>query len=219
MLLKSTAQSISDTPFIIIDEDYKNSQPEISVEPEYILVEDPSQELSVQESEESEGLEVGDGEPIEVVLEFSGDLPGSPHSPEPVVKEKKDEDNLEVMEVVDENDAKKSKKSERWDWEAKGADGFVIWVKERFDTVPKHSGYDTAGLERAVSYLQKLDAEISKAMRLDLDEELDSNKVEEIRSKIEDGIDLLLDRLDKIKSSKVFISWLHYLLQELLEFV
>ncbi|MCX6822061.1 MAG: hypothetical protein NTW30_04765 [Candidatus Aenigmarchaeota archaeon] len=103
---------------------------------------------------------------------------------------------------VDENDAKKSKKSDRWDWESKGASGFVVWVKERFATVPKHSGYDTSGLERAVSYLEKLDSEISKAMRLDLEEELDANKVEEIRAKIEDGIDKLHERLNKIKKTK-----------------
>jgi hypothetical protein len=141
-----------------------------------------------------------------VVIEFACNIPGAGNSPDPilvieVVDDKDADDILEVSES-DQNDAKKSKKSERWDWESKGAEGFLAWIKERFDTVPKHSGYDTAGLERAVSYLEKLDSEISKAMRLDIEEELDANKIEEVRVKIEDGIDRLHERLDKIKKTK-----------------
>ncbi len=99
----------------------------------------------------------------------------------------------------DENDAQNIKKLTKWDWESKGATGFIAWVKERLHDVPKHSGYDTAGLERAVAYLEKLDNEISRAMRLDLDGELDADKIEEVRSKIDDGIERLYARLDKVK--------------------
>jgi hypothetical protein len=139
-------------------------------------------------------------EPVEVELVVE-ELPGAPdgtHDPEPVLEV--EEDPKESKE--DDNDAKKSKKPEKWDWAAKGAAGFVAWVKERLEGVPKHSGYDSAGLERAVSYLEKLDNEISKAMRMDLDGELDANKVEEVRSQIDSGISRLHDRLDKVKKSK-----------------
>lgn len=61
---------------------------------------------------------------------------------------------------------------------------------------------DSSGVERACSYLEKLDNEISKAMRLDLDAELDANKVEEIRAKLDEGLARLHARLDKIKDSK-----------------
>lgn len=144
-----------------------------------------------------EHMEVSEPVDVQIVVE---DLPGAPpgtHDPEPVLEVHEDEGK-----VVDENEAKKSKKPEKWDWASKGAHGFVAWVKERIDGVPKHSGYDSAGLERAVSYLEKLDSEISKAMRMDLDGELDANKVEEVRSEIEKGISRLHDRIDKIKSSK-----------------
>jgi hypothetical protein len=109
-----------------------------------------------------------------------------------------DKDKLEA----DENDAKKGKKSDAWDWETKGATGFLAWVKNKINTVPKHSGYDTAGLERAASYLERLDNEISKAMRLDLEGELDANQIEHVRSQIEKGLDMLYDRVDKVKDSK-----------------
>jgi hypothetical protein len=188
MSLKSVAQDISNVPLMVVEPIDGANLPFGTMMPEGEFV----------SSEE---------QPVEIVVEFSGDLPGAPESPEPM--EIVEGPELEVSELEtgeksekDSNDARKSKKSERWDWESKGPHGFVAWIKERFDTVPKHSGYDTAGLERAVSYLEKLDSEISRAMRLDLEEELDANKIEEIRAKIEDGIERLYERLDKIKKTK-----------------
>lgn len=136
---------------------------------------------------------------LELVVE---ELPGAPSGlPDP------EEEILEVEEEkpeekLDENEAKKIKKNEKWDWSKSGAEGFVPWIKERLDGVPKHSGMDTAGLERAIAYLERLDAEISKAMRLDIDGDLDANKIETVRSQIDDGLDRLHDRLDKIKKTK-----------------
>lgn len=144
-------------------------------------------------------LEVESPMDIDIVV---SDLPGVDQL-DPELEQK-----LEVVDSSDskedENDAKKSssKKPPKWDWESKGAQGFISWVKERLSDVPKHSGYDTAGIERAISYLEKLDTEISKAMRLDLDGELDADKIEEVRSKLDDGIERLNDRLDKVKSKR-----------------
>ena len=109
------------------------------------------------------------------------------------------EDTSKDKEKEDANDARKVKKITKWDWESKGAPGFIAWIKERLVDVPKHSGYDSAGLERAIAYMGKLDDEISRAMRLDLDGELDADKIEEVRAKIDDGIERLHVRLDKIK--------------------
>lgn len=143
-------------------------------------------------------VEVNEPVDVEIVIE---DLPGAPagtKDPEPVLEVSEPEED---KTKVDDNEAK-SKKPEKWDWASKGAEGFVTWIKERIEDVPKHSGYDSAGLERAVSYLEKLDNEISKAMRLDLDGELDANKIETVRADIDDGVARLHDRLDKIKKHK-----------------
>jgi hypothetical protein len=159
--------------------------------------------LEVEEHHhEPQELHVSEHEgPGEIVIEL-GSIPGAP--------EGTTDPEEPVLEVVDEspdseednNDvSKKPKKNEKWDWESHGPHGFVAWVKSRIDDVPKHSGYDSAGLERAVSYLDKLDSEISKAMRLDLDGELDANKIEEVRSKIDEGISKLHDRLDKVRKN------------------
>lgn len=151
----------------------------------------------------AEPLEVGDvtEEPLEVIIDIDfSDLPGAPEGttdPEPVIEVKDTEDNLTVDE-----DPAKSAKNEKWDWGKRGPTGFIAWVKERCDDVPRHSGYDSAGLERAIAYLDRLDGEVSKAMRMDLDGELDADQIEKVRAIIDNGVERLQDRLDKVKSSK-----------------
>jgi hypothetical protein len=141
-------------------------------------------------------LEVNEPGEIAIVID---DIPGAPHSKDP-------EPELEVSEeplhTEDQNEAAKPKKDPKWDWEAHGPHGFIAWIKSRCDDVPKHSGQDTAGLERAMAYLDKLDGEISRAMRMDLDGELDANQIEKVRVMIDEGISRLHDRLDKIKKVK-----------------
>jgi ElaB/YqjD/DUF883 family membrane-anchored ribosome-binding protein len=186
MTLQSTAQEL------IVLEPIGDAQHGVPMHSLEVMDELPSQHVDMGP------LEVNETGEIAIVID---DLPGAPRGtsdPEPILEvvEDKKEDEKE-----DENEAK-SKKPEKWDWASKGSEGFIIWVKERIDDVPKHSGYDTAGLERAVSYLDKLDSEISKAMRLDVDGDLDANKVEEVRAQIENGISKLHDRLDKVKQSK-----------------
>jgi hypothetical protein len=151
------------------------------------------------EHEHGNNIDVKD-EPlvIEVELEL---VPGAGNSPDPEPEPIEVHEHEDDKSKIDDNDAK-SKKSKKWDWESHGATGFIAWIKERCDDVPKHSGLDTAGLERAVAYLEKLDDEISKAMRLDLDGELDANQIEKVRSTIDHGVERLHDRLDKIKKNK-----------------
>ena len=200
MSLKSNAQD-QNTAILIVDPpgSFTDNIEHLEVSaPDHEFVvhapENGDDELQVQVDLGSDDV----GAISEILNEIVGAPPGTP--------DPKDERLLEVSEAdlpdsqsVDENDAKKSKKDEKWDWESHGPNGFISWIKKRIDDVPKHSGYDSAGLERAVSYLERLDNEISRAMRLDLDGELDANKIETVRSKIDDGLSRLNDRLDKVK--------------------
>jgi hypothetical protein len=143
-------------------------------------------------------MEVAEPGEVSIVID---DIPGAPpdsKDPEPELEVHEEP----AMKVEDQNDAGKPKKDPKWDWEAHGPHGFIAWVKSRCDDVPKHSGQDTAGLERAMAYLDKLDGEISRAMRMDLDGELDANQIEKVRAMIDDGISRLHDRLDKVKKVK-----------------
>ena len=146
---------------------------------------------------------------LDIVMDIDFNLPNIPGAPletqDEVIEVKEEDvssDKSSDKSSKDENQAKVDVKKSKWDWESKGAHGFVAWVKERLEDVPKHSGKDVAGIDRAIAYLEKLDAEISKAMRSDLDGDLDADKVEEVRLKIEDGIDRLGDRIDSLKKVK-----------------
>jgi len=146
-------------------------------------------------------IEVTDPVDMEIVVE---ELPGAPTG----TKDPEIEVHDEQLQVTDQEAAKDEKKdpkagkNEKWDWSKHGPHGFVTWIKERLGSVPKHSGYDSAGLERAMAYMERLDSEISKAMRMDLDEELDANKVEKVRAELDDGLSRLQSRLDKVKDAK-----------------
>jgi hypothetical protein len=205
MTLQSTAQELQLIPIAGPALEVQDLAPESHMHHDH--EHEPILEVSSPMTEDAMTDPVIDIKDSNVEINISlDDVPGAPEAGEilevsestdkeaPIEVEEKEEDN---------NDAKsKSKKNEKWDWASKGASGFVLWIKERFNTVPNHSGYDIAGLERAISYLDKLETEISKAMRLDIDGELDANKVEEVRAKIEEGIERLEERIDKIKSNK-----------------
>ncbi len=145
-------------------------------------------------------LEVTEPVEIEIIID---DLPGAPPNtkdPEPILEVAEEPINVKD----DDNDLKKAKdgKNEKWNWEAHGPHGFVAWIKARIADVPKHSGYDSAGLERAMAFMDRLDNEISKAMRMDLDGELDANQIEKVRAELDDGISRLQARLEKVKQTK-----------------
>jgi hypothetical protein len=178
-----------------------------------VEVVDPESNLSVglpdEEDDVPEEADIvieKDGDPI-AAIDFKDYLPGAPNADsdpeiELEVKEEEKEDK-DSDDSKDSNQASDSnKKEDKWDWKSKGFGHFTFWVKDRFDSVPKHSGYDLAGLERAHAYLEKLHNEISKAMRADIDGELEAKIIADIHEKIEQGIEKLEDRIEKVKNSK-----------------
>jgi hypothetical protein len=186
--------------------------PELLPSPVVMYSARPSKELVLEMHEPEMDMsapcpdEVNEPGTVEIVID---DLPGV-EALDPAMEqslEVNDNDTIESArtQLVDDT-SKKSKKDGKWDWDAavksNGTDGFVLWIKERLDAVPKHSGYDTSGVERAVSYLDRLDNEISKAMRTDLDGHLDADKIEKIRAELDDGIERLHARVEKINKSK-----------------
>jgi hypothetical protein len=198
MTLQSTAQQFM--PELIVVDPSGEPIRDMSIVPLEVSEKDHSHHDTDHDtdhdSHDEPSLEVSEPGEISIVID---ELPGAPSGtkdPEPVM-EVSEEDTEK-----DDNDLKDVKKDSKWDWAAHGAEGFVAWIKDRCADVPKHSGSDTAGIERATAYLEKLDGEISKAMRLDLDGKLDADQVEKVRAMIDDGIGRLQDRADKIKKFK-----------------
>lgn len=199
MSLEKAAQHIEVIEFPLADH--------MIVEPEQTLTvgEMPEEEHSLSgllESQSPEEVSEGEPEEFEITLD---ELPGAGRlNPEL-------EKALEVSE--DEDTKNKKDKNElaekpvlKWDWEARwkkdGASGFFSWAKEILDNIPKHSGYNEAGIHRVVSYLERFCDELSKAMKKDLDGELDASKIEKMCAEAEDGIERCNARLEKLKRSK-----------------
>jgi hypothetical protein len=201
MTLQSTAQTLyvidPTSPASQLPVEDTHSSFDLSPASDLVHHHEPEQ---MSQLEGMPSIEVGEPVDIEIVVE---ELPGAPagtKDPEPMIEVA--EEPLKADEGQADSDKKGKGKNEKWNWEAHGPHGFVAWVKSRLSEVPKHSGFDSAGLERATAYMERLDSEISKAMRLDLDEELDANKIEKIRSELDEGLSRLQSRLDKVKKNK-----------------
>lgn len=78
---------------------------------------------------------------------------------------------------------------------------FIDYLREKWDGIPQHNGNSISGCERAVSYLNKLNREISEAVRKDENNALDPfiDEVEEYRVKILQGMVKLKNRIGELK--------------------
>lgn len=160
------------------------SEEELTVEDPEILLEDPTEvHISIDESSEED-------EPIVFKLDK---VPGA-----------LDQEDFEPADLIVEEPEEVEISSDPWDWKG-DLKGVVKWVYKMLQSIPKHTGRDTAGLERAISYLEALDREISKAVKNDIRDEIGSDGIEALeraREEIQDGIERLKDRLETIYTRK-----------------
>ncbi|MFZ4795899.1 MAG: hypothetical protein ACOYMA_00300 [Bacteroidia bacterium] len=111
-------------------------------------------------------------------------------------------DTVEEMQEEVEIDEKTNTPVDDWDWESGGLSKFLEWLEVRFKGIPQHKGQDTTGVERALAYFQRLDTEISRAMKKDYKREIDASSAEEARTEIMNGMDRLIERLEKLRNKK-----------------
>jgi len=86
-----------------------------------------------------------------------------------------------------------------WKW---SLGDFIEWLNAKMVGIPKHTGKDTTGIERAIAYLHRLDREISNAVKTDLDGVLPISDLEKARESIHDGIKRLDKRYDKLMETR-----------------
>lgn len=190
-LITNSEVIIEDTPFGVAEESHHHNAP--STEPEEVVLYDskPSKQL-VLEIHSHDG-EQSDASDMAFVLDK---IPGAPaHA----------QDNLVVEDSaveIDEAQSKPTEPKDPWDWSNHADNNFISWVVARKNAIPTHSGYDESGIERAIAFLEKLDGEISKAMRTDFDGKIEADAVEKIRAEIEEGVARLHDRHEEVKSKK-----------------
>jgi hypothetical protein len=78
---------------------------------------------------------------------------------------------------------------------------FMQYIIDSYPSkIPQHDGKSTLGCERAISYLDALDGEISRAIREDKDNVLDIGSLEDIRVRIMKDVIVLKEHLTKLKA-------------------
>jgi hypothetical protein len=88
-------------------------------------------------------------------------------------------------------------------WEDDSDHGkFVEYMANKLRSIPPHSGQTTVGCEKAISYLRKLDKEISKAIQSDESNVIEEEQAEVLRDKIHDYIDALEAAFDELVTTK-----------------
>lgn len=135
-------------------------------------------------------IEVSDGDAVHE--EFSFTLPKVPGGD--------NQDDIEEpaeIEVEEPTDVEVSDDPRKWTIPT-----FMAWLQKMMTNVPRHTGKDVVGCERAIAHLEYLKRECSKAARSDLDGVLDIDLLEKARDSLEQGIESLQDRIEKIESSK-----------------
>lgn len=142
-------------------------------------------------------------------IEITFELPQLPGSDFEGPIEVSSDDPIEVDEKdgkgkgKDKNDLKGKEIEivDPWNWQQAGPENFLAWVHERFSSIPRHSGVETAGIERAIAYLKRINSEISKAVSGDFDGKIDIAKLERGRKEIYSGIERLEEARDKFENT------------------
>lgn len=134
-------------------------------------------------------IEIDDEDPNSKVFQFSL----------PLVPGGEDQSEFELSDIDVEEEEEVDIEKDPWKWTVSG---FLPWLQKMMSSIPRHSGRDSAGLERAISYLECLDREISKAARMDLKNEIAIDALESAREEIHKGLDRLNERLEKVLSNK-----------------
>jgi len=78
----------------------------------------------------------------------------------------------------------------------------VPWGYNMLQACPRHSGKDTAGLERALAFVNAIGKKVSRDVQGDINGVLDIGQVEKLRDDLYNASDRLTERLERVKKSK-----------------
>lgn len=85
-------------------------------------------------------------------------------------------------------------------WDFGELHNLLPWISKMMQNVPKHSGVDVPGLDRTIAYFKHLKQKSRNAVQTDINSVLDINAVSTAYKEIENAIDRLEERREKIES-------------------
>jgi hypothetical protein len=173
--------------------DFNEDHDHLGNKDEIVLYEEkPSKEdvIEMHSPEEDEGE-----------IEVSFKLPPLPGSDADMPLEVSTDEHEEPKGKKDKNDLQGQELEVKDPWKSPPAGEVLNWVRERFSQIPRHSGRETAGIERAISYLKRLNTEMSRAASGDYDGQIDIGQFEQARAEIYSAIERLEDAKEKLEAT------------------
>lgn len=164
---------------------------EVDIELE-LAPEDETEEKQFESGGEVSGeltVEFEDG--TDVHKEFDFKLPPIPGAT--------NQEELEEPEIEVDDEEDIEVESDPWKWDLPK---FFEWASSSLKRIPQHPGNEVGGCERAIAFLKRVSKEVRKATSMDVDGILDIHKLADIRKEIEDGIEALENRIEKINATK-----------------
>lgn len=169
--------------FIVTEfkEDIKKEAQEIPEALDGRFPEDGEEELTVIFEESP--AEMGAGDPLvrsledSHVVEFSEDLPDEMEEP----RETLPGSDVDLNMLKDQEEEPKEEPETDWEND-RDVSKFMDFIMSAYPGgIPKHDGKSIVGAERAINYLNNLNKQISEAIRLDKDNELDTGALDTTR--------------------------------------
>ncbi len=87
------------------------------------------------------------------------------------------------------------------DWKTdRDVSKFMVYISQAYPAgIPSHDGGSIVAIERAINFLNKINKEISEAVRMDSENNLDVGELEKIRTNIYNDISVLKERIKKLE--------------------
>ena len=88
-------------------------------------------------------------------------------------------------------------------WKTPTPQDAISWIKTKIDNIPKHSGKDILGCERAIAYLNRCIDIVRIVAKNDINGAIDMNVLENARNTMLDGVESLKKRLQVLENAKM----------------
>tara|TARA_Y100001970_G_C14159421_1_gene817604 strand:- start:117 stop:1136 length:1020 start_codon:yes stop_codon:yes gene_type:complete len=144
-------------------------------------------------------------EPMETGLgELADQLEDAEKDVEDIISEYGEEEAMSILipgSDLSSDDLKEDEEERETDYaNDRDLTKFMAHVSDLYPAqIPRHDGTSTVGCERAISFLDRLNGDISRAIREDHDNVLDISKLEDVRVNIMRDVLVLKDHLGKLK--------------------
>jgi hypothetical protein len=165
---------------------------------------EPSSDDVVEYSEEVEDLDNLHSEDISEDMEVDAETPDH-FGGEIALDESLPEDKPKVIPGSDVSFAddvpEEKEEPKETDWKNdRDVNKFMEYIVVAYPSgIPKHDGKSIVGCERAINYLNKLNSEISEALRLDYENVLDPIKLDQIRVGMMNDMLILKEHMKKLQ--------------------